>query len=73
MTYSQFCKVTDSKLVITLPPAFKNKQVLVTVDDKVTGEKDKIALMKLAAKDPLFLSDLKEVNNDFEGIEHETL
>ena len=32
-----------------------------------------MAMMKLAAKDPLFLADLKEVNDDFEGIEHETL
>jgi len=32
-----------------------------------------MALMQLAAKDPLYISDLKEVNDDFEGIEHETL
>ena len=73
MTYSQLYKLTDNKLVITLPAGFKNKQVRVTIDDTPTIEKDKIALMKLAAKDPLYLSDLKEVNNDFEGIEHETL
>jgi hypothetical protein len=73
MTYSQFYKVTDSKLVITLPPEFKDKRVLVTIDDKAATEKDKMTLMKLAANDPLFLSDLKEVNDDFEGIEHETL
>ena len=77
MTYRQLYKITDTTLVITLPLAFKNKQVLITIDDKVTprasGGKDKIALMKLAAKDPLYLSDLKEVNDDFEGIEHETL
>lgn len=73
MTHSQLYKVTDTKLVITLPPAFRNKQVLVTVNDKVATEKDKITLMALAANDSLFLSDLKGVNNDFEGIEHETL
>ena len=73
MTHSQLYKVTDTKLVITLPPAFRNKQVRVTIDDTVASEKDKIALMKMAAKDPLFLSDMNEVNNDFEGIEHETL
>lgn len=28
--------------------------------------------MKLAAKDPLFLSDMKEVNDDLEGIEHDS-
>jgi len=73
MTHSQFYTVTDSKLVINMPPAFRNKQVLVTIDDKGVAETDKIALMKLAAEDPMFLSDLKEVNDDFEGIEHETL
>ena len=73
MTYTQFYKVTDNKVVITLPPGFSNKQVRVTVDDKLTGDKDKIAMMMQAANDPLYLSDLKEVNDDFEGIEHETL
>ena len=73
MTYSQLYKVTDTQLVITLPAGFKNKQVLVTIEDKPLICNDKIALMKLAAKDPLFLSDLKDVTDDFEGIEHETI
>jgi len=68
MTHRQLYKVTDTQLVITLPGAFKNKQVRVTIDDKVVSEKDKIALMEMAVKDPLFLSDMKEVNDDFEGI-----
>ena len=72
MVYSRLYKVTDTQLIITLPPAFKNKQVRVTIDDKVM-ENNKIALMKLAAKDPLFLSDMREVNNDFDGIEHESI
>ncbi len=72
MVYSRLYKVTDTQLIIKLPPAFKNKQVRVTIDDKVM-ENNKIALMKLAAKDPLFLSDMKEVNNDFDGIEHESI
>ncbi len=73
MTHSLVYKVTDTKLVINLPPAFRNKQVLVTIDDKPEAGADKIALMKLAIKDPLFLSDLKEVSDDFDGIEHEIL
>lgn len=72
MTHSQLYKVTDNQLVITLPPAFRNKQVRVTIDDAVVIGTDKMALMKQAAKDPLFLADLKEVNDDFEGIEHES-
>ena len=73
MTYSQFYKVSDTKLIITLPPGFKNKQVLVTVADVKSAEQDKKTLMKQAANDPLYLADLKEVNADFEAIEHETL
>jgi len=68
MTHSQLYKVTDTQLVITLPAGFKNKQVMVTIDDKPSVNKDRIARMKIAAKDPLFLSDLHEVNDDFEGI-----
>jgi hypothetical protein len=73
MTYQHHFKVSDNSLVITLPNGFENKQVLVTVTDAEGIESDKIALMKLAANDPLYLADLKEVNDDFEGIEQETL
>ncbi len=71
MTHSRLYKVTDTKLVIELPPGFRNKEVLVTVDDHPATGNDKIALMKQAAKDPLFLSDMNEVNEDFEGVEHD--
>jgi hypothetical protein len=70
MTLTKLYKVTDNQLIITLPIGFKDKQVLVTIDDKPSLNKDKISMMKLAAKDPLYLSDLQEVNDDFEGIEH---
>ncbi len=73
MTYNQFYTITDTKLVITIPSEFNNKRVLITIDDKPTSEANKIELMKLAANDPLFLSDLNEVNTDFDGIEHESL
>jgi len=73
MTYQQHYKVSDSKLVITLPPGFKNKEVLVTIADVKKTQTDKRTLMKQASLDPLYLADLKEVNADFEIIEHETL
>ena len=73
MTYSQIYKISDTKLIITLPAGFQNKEVLVTVADVANSNTDKKAMMKLAASDPLYLSDLKEVNDDFEAIEHETL
>ena len=73
MTYNQFYKVSDTKLVITLPAEFNNKRVYVTIDDQVATDTHKIELMKLAANDPLFLLDLDEVNRDFDGIEQEAL
>ncbi len=73
MTLTKLYKVTDNQLIITLPIGFKDKQVLVTIDDKPSLNDDKISMMKLAAKDPLYLSDLQEVNDDFEGIEQDTL
>jgi len=73
MTLTKLYKVTDNQLIITLPVGFKDKQVLVTIDDKPSQNEDKISMMKLAAKDPLYLSDLQEVNDDFEGIEHDNL
>lgn len=66
MTHSHLHKVDDTQLVITLPEAFKNKQVRVTIDDRLTPEDEKLALMKLAASDPLFLADMNDVNDDFE-------
>ena len=69
MTYRQTYKVTDNTLVITLPLAFKDKQVVVTIDDMGVERKDKLSLMKQASIDPLYLADLNEVNNDFSNIE----
>lgn len=66
-------KVTDNKLVITLPPGFKDKEVVVTIDDMPNGQKDKLLLMRQAAQDPLYLADLNEVNDDFKTIDHETI
>ena len=73
MIHTQQYKVLDTRLVITLPGSFKNKRVIVTITDVPDKVQDKMALMKMGAVDPLFLADLKEVNDDFESIEHETL
>ena len=74
MTHRQIYNISNNKLVINLPDSFKNKkQVLVTLDDSVETFAEKLALMKQAASDPLFLSDVKEVNDDFGSIDHETL
>jgi hypothetical protein len=73
MVYRQVYKVIDNRVVVTLPAAFKDKQVVVTVDDIPASQSDKLALMKQAAHDSLFLAGLNEVNDDFKNIDHETL
>ena len=42
---------------------------------KNVGEQQmsKIEAMKLAANDPLYLQDIKEIDDDFAVIDHETL
>lgn len=65
MTYRQVYKVTDNTLVITLPLGFKDRQVTVTIDDMLSAQKDKLALMQQAVQDPLYMADLNEVNEDF--------
>lgn len=65
MTYRQTYKVTDNTLVITLPFAFRDKQVVVTIDDMGVERNDKLSLMKQASLDPLYLADMNEVNEDF--------
>ena len=72
MVYRQTYNITESQIVMTIPVSFINKTVLITIDDKPLPESDKMSLMRQAATDPLFLSDLKEVNGDFDGIQHET-
>jgi hypothetical protein len=49
------------------------KQVTVFVDDYVDIKSQKIEMMKMASNDPLFLADIKEIQEDFDSIDHETL
>ncbi|NIJ52435.1 hypothetical protein [Dyadobacter arcticus] len=74
MTYKIVCPVKNNQVVLTLPPAFSNKkQVTVYVDDQTDVKSQKLDALKIAAKDPLFLADIREVHADFDSIEHETL
>ena len=73
MLFRQIYNTADANLVITIPAAFKNKEILVIIDDEPNLYKDKMAMMAQAAKDPLFLADLKETMDDFENIDHESL
>lgn len=74
MTLRKICEIKNNQLTLNLPDSFKGKKkVLVIVDDAVDGNAKKLALLKKAAADPLFVADVKEVNNDFGSVDHETL
>lgn len=72
MTVKQIHKIKGDQLIIDLPESLRSsgKEVLVTIEDTTTIQK-KIALMKKAAKDPIFLKDLEEIKSDFESIDFE--
>ena len=71
MSIEQIVDVTDSGLLtIQLPPTLlNNKKVKVIINDIDDTLDNKINLLKKASLDKEFLSDLKEVNNDFEFAE----
>ena len=74
MTYRQVCNVNNNQVIITLPANFKGKkQVTVVVDDSVDARIQKLAMLKNASNDPLFLADIAEVQQDFDSIDGETL
>ena len=74
MTYKQVCNVNNNQVIITLPADFKGKkQVTVVVDDLVDARIQKLAMLKNASKDPLFLADIAEIQQDFDNIDNETL
>ena len=59
MLLRQICDVTNSAIVIHLPATFlNNRKVMVTVEDRMVSKADKVALLKIAATDPLFLVDV---------------
>lgn len=74
MTYKIICPVRNNQIVVTLPPDFTDKgQVLVVVNDQVETKAQKLELLKTASKDPLFLSDIKEIQDDFDALDNERL
>jgi len=74
MTYRQVCAVKNNQVIVTLPPDFINKkQVTVVIDDRIDSKTQKLDQLKEALNDPLFFEDIKEIHQDFDSIEHETL
>jgi len=74
MILTEVYQVEDNKITINLPDIFRNRKKLrITVNDVTDSKISKINALKKAAKDPLFLADIIEINNDFSAIEYENL
>lgn len=74
MTYKIICPVKNNQVIVTLPPDFYDKkQVTIYVDDQVDTKFQKLEALKMAMNDPLFLADIKEIQQDFDSIDHETI
>jgi len=75
MTLRKIIEIPDNhQLVISLPKGFhEKKKVLVTIDEIPEPRSQKMDEMLAASKDPLYLTDMHEVNNDFDHLAGETL
>ncbi len=62
----------NNQIVINLPVRFQSKKkVRVTIEDIDENREEKIALLKKAAVDPIFLSDIAEIESDFRYSDNE--
>ena len=74
MTYKIICPVKNNQVIVTLPWDFKDKElVTIYVDDEVDTKSRKLETLKMAMNDPLFLADIKEIQQDFDSIDHKTI
>jgi hypothetical protein len=73
MTFEKTYNVQkNNQLIINLPDRFKSrKKVRVTIADIDEQRDEKIALLKKASTDPLFLADVVEIVSDFEHSDNE--
>lgn len=70
MTVRRLYNIRNNQVIIDLPDNFKGKQkVMVTLEDHVDSKAEKLAMLQKASKDPLFIADIKEVNDDFGAFE----
>ena len=73
MTWKKVIRVDSQQVVLDLPASFRRKRVMIVVEDITDEREAKLKLMEEAATDPLYLSDMIDVQNDFQAIEGETL
>ncbi|HET8861352.1 hypothetical protein [Marivirga sp.] len=73
-TFKKKYKVKDNQLIIDLPRTFEDiSSVIVTIEEDMNDHQKKINMMRKASKDPLFMSDIKEVNDDFRFADSDAL
>ena len=61
-----------NQLIINLPEQFRSKKrVKVIIEEVDESRQEKLELLKKAKKDPLFLSDINDINSDFEYSDNE--
>ena len=67
MTFEKTYDIQNNRqLVIDLPDRFHSKKkVRVIIEDVDEDRDEKISLLKKSATDPLFLSDISEIDSDF--------
>ncbi len=73
--FKQRVKVTkDGKITVTVPSGFpldKSIDVIIAINEHGRERLDDVANLKDAMSDPLFLADLKEIDEDFRYIDAE--
>lgn len=73
MTWTSIVNVDEGEVTLKLPANFKNKTVLISVEDVESQKAAKLRHMQSAATDPLFLADIDEVQADFRAIDGESV
>ncbi len=75
MTFEKTYEIQkNNQLTIKLPERFKaSKRVRIIIEDVDDDRNAKLDLLKKASKDPLFLSDIQEVKDDFQYSDREVI
>jgi hypothetical protein len=75
--FKQRVKVTkDGKITVNVPsgvPLDQSIDVIIAINEHGRKRRDDVANLKDAMSDPLFLADLKEIDEDFKYIDAEDI
>lgn len=71
MTFEKTFDIDGNRqLVINLPDGFRSKKkVRVFIEDVDEDRDEKISLLKKSSTDPIFLSDISEIESDFRYVD----